>query len=178
MAKKLLVLTPVTKDGTTLLYDDNKQPIMKETIVELGAKKNFESLNSKLPPQLRHDFGEIVVPDRIKGTSNAELTRRLSELESRKEKTTLEARIAELEAQLAENKGPALVSNSEPAADIQSPVPPATISTEADAGLKPVPEVLEKIAKAKTKEAVGKITLGETRQEVIDAGLARIAELS
>lgn len=63
MAKKLLIKTPQTTDGTTLAYE-GKQPIIKETIVELTAKKQFESLNASLPEHLQHEFEEVEVDDK------------------------------------------------------------------------------------------------------------------
>lgn len=63
MAKKLLVRTPVTRDGITLVYDENRQPRFKETIVEPWARKEFESLNSSMAEHLRHELIDIEVSD-------------------------------------------------------------------------------------------------------------------
>lgn len=76
MAKKLLVKTPQTTDGLSPDFDDKKQVIMKETIVELGAKKLFEQFNSDIKNKsLRHEFEEIEVDDEtglpVKATKNA-----------------------------------------------------------------------------------------------------------
>lgn len=57
--QKLRVLTPQTTDGKTLLYDENEKVVYKETIVELSAKKDFESLNNKLPKHLQHKLEVI-----------------------------------------------------------------------------------------------------------------------
>lgn len=59
MANKatIVVRTPITTDGTTLAYDENKQPIYKETTLPASARKHFESLNANLPEHLRHEFG-------------------------------------------------------------------------------------------------------------------------
>lgn len=57
--KKLKVLTPVTVNGNTLAYDADKNPIYRESIVELAAKKDFEALNAKLPEHLKHKL-EII----------------------------------------------------------------------------------------------------------------------
>lgn len=52
--KNMKVLTPETTDGTTLAYDENRQPKFKETIVPETARTHFESLNSRLPEHLKH----------------------------------------------------------------------------------------------------------------------------
>jgi len=63
MAKKLLIKTPQTTDGTTLAYDESKQPLYKETIAELGARKELESINNSMPEVLRHEIEEVEVDD-------------------------------------------------------------------------------------------------------------------
>jgi 5'-deoxynucleotidase YfbR-like HD superfamily hydrolase len=59
MSKKILVRTPQTTDGNNLRYDENKQVVYAESIVEAAAQKEFESLNTILPEHLRHEFKEI-----------------------------------------------------------------------------------------------------------------------
>jgi hypothetical protein len=59
---KLKVTTPQTTDGTTLLYDENKQVVTKTNYMGLGARRVLESINSKLQPQLRHEI-EVVEDD-------------------------------------------------------------------------------------------------------------------
>lgn len=56
MAQKLLVITPQTTDGNTLEYDENDNVVTKKTILEVGARSNFQSLNAKLPNHLQHKF--------------------------------------------------------------------------------------------------------------------------
>jgi len=67
MAKKLLVKSPQTTDGTTIAYDSKKQPLYRETIVELTAKKQFESLNAAFDRagngHLKHEFETVDVDD-------------------------------------------------------------------------------------------------------------------
>ena len=76
-SKKLLVKTPVSTDGLSPSHDENKQPIYRETIVEPGSKKLFESLNADLPKVLRHEFETVDVDDetgqvvKAKTTTNA-----------------------------------------------------------------------------------------------------------
>lgn len=62
--KKLLIKTPYTRDGRTLVYDENRQPIFKESLVEDTpfVRKQFESLNSSTPEHLRHELVEVDVP--------------------------------------------------------------------------------------------------------------------
>lgn len=64
MAKKLLVRTPATKDGRTLVYDENRQPVFRETILELSARRGLESENATRAEHMRHEFREIEVPDK------------------------------------------------------------------------------------------------------------------
>ncbi len=100
MAKKLLVRTPQTKDGVNLLYNDEKQVVYKESIVELSAKKGLESLNATLPKHLRHELSEIEVADvSAASSSNEELKKKLAELEAQKEKDELLKRISDLESE-------------------------------------------------------------------------------
>lgn len=100
MSKKLLVKTPHTLDGKTLQYDDQKQPVYRNSIVELTARKNLESLNASLPKHLRHEFEVIEVEDQAaQGSSTEQLKKKLGELEAEKENQELRKRIAELEAE-------------------------------------------------------------------------------
>lgn len=62
MAKKLLIRTLETTDGTTPVVED-EQMVYKETIAELSARKHFESLNNSLPELLRHKLEEVEVDD-------------------------------------------------------------------------------------------------------------------
>lgn len=62
--KKLLVRTPQTKDGINLKYDSDNQPVYKQSIVELGARKQLDSINSTLPEHLRHQIMEVEVDDK------------------------------------------------------------------------------------------------------------------
>jgi len=59
MAKQLLVKTPQTTDGNTLLYDEDNKAVFKENIMGIGAKKHLESQNNKLPKHLKHIITEI-----------------------------------------------------------------------------------------------------------------------
>jgi hypothetical protein len=154
MPKRLLVRTPQTKDGVNLKYDKDKKPLYRESIVELRAKKNLESLNAKLPTHLRHEFAEIEVPDEQKSAPNQKLLERLAELESMKENKTLQERITQLEAELAEANGG---------------------STESVRGT--VPEVVAKIKEATTKEDVNALAEGDVRKGVQDAAEKRIAQI-
>lgn len=49
----LRILKPVTKDGVNLKYDDDMQPIYKESHAPVSSKKYFEAENVRLPSQLR-----------------------------------------------------------------------------------------------------------------------------
>lgn len=44
---------PVTKDGRTLMYDDERRPIFKSIDLPISAKKELEKRNEKLPEELR-----------------------------------------------------------------------------------------------------------------------------
>jgi len=59
--KKLLVRTPQTVDGKNLAYDENKQPVFSETVVEPYAKKFLESENAQRAEHLRHEFQDVEV---------------------------------------------------------------------------------------------------------------------
>lgn len=59
--KKLLVRTPRTSDGRNPDYDDKRQVIYTETVVEPYAKKFLESENATRPTVLRHEFEEVQV---------------------------------------------------------------------------------------------------------------------
>ncbi len=154
MAKKLVVITPQTTDGINLKYDANKQVVVKESIVELAAKKNFESLNAKRPEHLRHTFKVIEIPDKITGASNAELSKKLAELEGRKEKKSLEDRIAQLEAELEEK-------NTEPVKEVTATKPvvsgePAIPAANENAEEVKNTETTEAGSKSSKKAAEGK----------------------
>lgn len=55
MPQKLLVRTPKTADGQSPLIENGKVAY-KETLVEPGSKKYFESLNATIKQHLRHEF--------------------------------------------------------------------------------------------------------------------------
>lgn len=63
MAKKLLIRTPQTTNGIDLAYDEDRQPIFKETLVPIEGKKMFESLNNSMPEQLRAEFKTVEVDE-------------------------------------------------------------------------------------------------------------------
>jgi hypothetical protein len=108
MFKKLLVKTPVSHDGVNLTYDDKKQVIYKESILEVAAKKTLESLNSRLPVQLRAEITEIEVADsNVKSASNEDLKKKLDDLEEQKKNAAMQARIDQLENELADQKAAA-----------------------------------------------------------------------
>jgi BMFP domain-containing protein YqiC len=159
MAKKLLVKTPQTIDGSNLRYDENRQVIFKTSIVELGAKKNFESLNAKLPAQLRHEF-EVVDIDTISiGSNNEDLKKKLADLESQQENADLKKKIEELEAKLA-GKTP------DPKADVNPDGKPETVVA-----------IVAKIKEATTVDEVNEILGADDRKGVKDAAAKKIEEL-
>lgn len=101
MATKLLVKVPRTRDGVNLIYGPDKQVLYAEHIVELAAKKGLLSINAKKADHLKSIIEEIDVPDpTVKSIPNADLKKRLEELEKLDEKAGYEKRIAELEAKL------------------------------------------------------------------------------
>lgn len=52
-ADYIRVEKPVTKDGRTLMYDDQRRPIFKSIDLPISAKKELEKRNEKLPEELR-----------------------------------------------------------------------------------------------------------------------------
>ena len=64
MAKKLRVLTPITRDGRTLEYDEDRQPLYRETFIEPTARKALESENASRAEHMRHIIEEVNIPDR------------------------------------------------------------------------------------------------------------------
>jgi hypothetical protein len=113
MSKKLLVRTPQTKDGVNLLYNDEKQVVYKESIVELAAEKGLKSLNATLPTHLRHEFKVIEVDEATaQSSSNEELKKKLAALEEENETEKLKQRIAELEAERDSKTKPAAPDNT------------------------------------------------------------------
>jgi predicted lipid-binding transport protein (Tim44 family) len=64
MSKKLLVRTPVTKDGIQPAFDAEGKREFKTAIVEPWARKELESLNATRAQHLRHEFEEIEVDDK------------------------------------------------------------------------------------------------------------------
>lgn len=158
MAKKLLIRTPQTIDGTNLRYDANKQVVYKTSIVELAARKNIINLNARLKEHLHHIIEEIEVEDKPIGLSNEDLRKRLAELEATKENKELKARIAELEGKL--NGG------AEDASKVESDSTKLTVI-----------ELVAKIKEATTVDEVNAVAAGDTRKGVTDAATKRIAEL-
>lgn len=51
--KFLEVQTPVTTDGITLKYDQNRQPMFKTTFLPITAKRELERNAARLPVHLR-----------------------------------------------------------------------------------------------------------------------------
>lgn len=92
MAKKLRVLTPQTTDGQTLAYDENDKVIYNETIVEITAKRDFESINSKLPKQLQHKLVEF--DDEEKAATDGKATGKGAAKDSKDEKPSKEEKAA------------------------------------------------------------------------------------
>ena len=166
MAKKLLVRTPQTNNGTTLVYDDKKQPVYKESIVELAAKKGLESINAKLPSHLRHEFSVIEVEEGEKGSTVEELKKKLASLEQQSQIVDLQAKIDELELKLK-------ASTQTPAADASNSNLSLALSKDgkADAGI-------SIIGTLETIDAVNAFIAGEERKTVVDAANARIEQLT
>jgi hypothetical protein len=54
----LKVETPVTTDGRTLAYDENKQPIYRTTFLPITARTELLRNTSKLPEYLRPKITE------------------------------------------------------------------------------------------------------------------------
>jgi BMFP domain-containing protein YqiC len=159
MAKKLLVRTPVTTDGVSLVYDENKQPVYRSSIVELAARKGLESINATLPKVLRHEFEVVEVEEDAKSASNEDLKAKLADLEQQEEKAKLERRIEELEAKLSGQSGA------------------AGDSTVTDEKLKAA-DVVAKIQAAETVAQVEDLAKDDTRKTVQDAAAKRTAELT
>lgn len=157
MAKKLLIKTPQTTDGTTLRYDDNSQVVYKNSILELGARKNILNLNAKLPKHLQHVIEEVEIDDQPIGSSNDELRKKLANLEAQQENDELKKRIAELEAKLS-------TGTSEPNANAESKV-------------ETVASLATKIKEAETIDEVNVIAGTDERKGVVEAAKKRIAEL-
>lgn len=64
MAKKLLIKTPVSHDGKSLVYNDNKEVVYSESIVEISAKKDFEAINAQIGnAAFKHIIEEVEVED-------------------------------------------------------------------------------------------------------------------
>lgn len=167
MAKRLLVRTPKTADGRTILYDENKQPIYVETILMPAAKIYLQTLNTKLPKVLQHEFSYVDVPDETPGISNAELKTRLKQLEAQNEKETLEQRIKELEEKLAKKDAP------------ENKLSIAPTALGAGSGDAPVVTAAEKIAlikEAKTAAVVDAIVGTDDRTSVVKAAEKRKGE--
>ena len=104
MAKKLKVKTPQTTDGKNLAYDENKQVIYTESIVELNAKKEFESLNARLPIHLRNEFEEIDEEEADKAIADKAVQLEAVKAEADKAIADKDAEIAKLKEQLEKQK--------------------------------------------------------------------------
>jgi len=165
MAKKLLVKTPQTTDGVNLRYDENKQVVYKTSIVELGAKKNFESLNAKLPAHLRHEFETVDIDVISIGSNNEDLKKKLADLEAQSENVDLKKKIAELEAKL---KGTAPTGETDMDAKKE---------TVGDAKTETVAALVAKIKEATTVDEVRAIAGTDERKGVTEAAAKKIAEL-
>lgn len=64
MAKKLLIKTPVSHDGKSLVYNDKKEVVYNESIVEISAKKDFEAINAQIGnAAFKHIIEEVEVED-------------------------------------------------------------------------------------------------------------------
>lgn len=59
---QIKILTPQTKDGTTLVYDADNKVVYSESIVEDKARPHFLALNAKLPSHLQHKIENVEVP--------------------------------------------------------------------------------------------------------------------
>jgi NurA-like 5'-3' nuclease len=87
MAKKLKVTQPVTIDGQNLAYDGDIKPLTTSSIVELGAKKEFEKFNEQLPEHLKYTF-EVVDEDGVEAASNVDVAKITSELADKEAEVT------------------------------------------------------------------------------------------
>jgi len=153
MALKLLVKTPKTINGVTLLYDADKKVVYRENIMELAAEAGLRELNAKLPEHLRHEITKVEVKE--VGVANSkinELKKRLAELEAEKEDKELLAKIAELEG-----KGDAGNGDAKKPAQVK--------------------ELVALIEAAETVEQVNEIAGTDERKGVLDAKTKKIAEL-
>lgn len=54
----LKVMTPVTSDGKTLVYDEQRRPIFRTTYLPISAKAAIMRSKSKLPEYLRPIISE------------------------------------------------------------------------------------------------------------------------
>ena len=167
MEKKLLVRTPVTNDGISPVYDADKKPVYKESIMELAAKKVLESENAKRPPVLRHEFGVIEIQDEATGKSVAELTKKLEALENQKATQSLQERIAELEKEIDGNKTTGQLTPLAGGGALE-----VKLSKDGKAD-----EAIEAVSVMGSVEDIKEFIGGEERKTVIEAANKRIAEL-
>lgn len=63
IVKKLLVKTPVTQDGKSILRDENNNDQISESIVEPAARKHLESINATKENGLKSTFEEVDYDD-------------------------------------------------------------------------------------------------------------------
>lgn len=89
--KYLKVETPVTTDGKTLAYDENRQPIMKTTYLPITAKVELLRNTSKLPEYLRPTITEM------SGDADA-LANTVVEQKAAKAERNAESAVAEVKA--------------------------------------------------------------------------------
>lgn len=156
MARKLLVKTPKTTNGTTLVYDAEKNVVYKKSYMELSAKGSILELNQKLPEHLKHIIEEVEVdePNAV-SSKKADLKKKLAELKEQNELADLEKQIAAEEAKISGGQE----------------------ATE-DAGKNPATEVIAAINAAETADAVNALIEGESRKTVLNAAQKKLAALN
>lgn len=156
MARKLLVKTPKTTNGSTLVYDENKNVVYKESYMELAAKGSLIELNQKLPKHLQHIITEVEVQEaNAVSSKTSELKRKLAALKEQNELADLEKQIAEEEAKLSGGQ-----------------------ESKEDSGKTAAPEVIAAINAAESVYAVNKLIEGETRKTVLSAAEKKLAALN
>lgn len=111
MAKKLLIRTPQTSDGTNLLYDSNRQVVYKESYAEPKSRGHFENLNAKTPKHLQHEISEVDVEfDKL---GNVKKPKDSSASTSTEQKETADVLIEKIKAAASEKEVNDLVAKDE-----------------------------------------------------------------
>lgn len=179
MAKKLLVRTPKTLDGKSLVYDADKRPVYSESIVELGARKTLESLSASMPKHLRYELEEVDIDESPLGSTNEELKKKLALLEEASETVELKKKIADLEAKLAGKPAEPTAAEKEAAEPNIEAAERQSIRDAAVADIKALnaEKGIDAISKVNDPEVLKAVIDGEQRKTVKEAAEKRLAEI-